>query len=285
MPKLMVRYGELGLKSPPVRKRFENALTEDIRRRHLLARVPCVISSTRGRVFVDSDDWRKSCEILSRTFGVVSYSPVSEADSGLESLTRAVLVFSEPLLYPGATFAVRTRRTGSHPYTSKTLAEHLGKEILGKFRDMGIRVSLDEPDVEINVEVRDNMAYLFSSVLAGPGGMPSGTQGRLLSVVSSERGIASSWLMMKRGCTTIIAADDEDIVSPLNAWCPGLRTLRTPQDPFALAREQGCLGLAFELSLKDIEQGRALKGDLPVFYPLVGMTDDQVEALVSRIRS
>lgn len=285
MPRLMVRYGELGLKSPAVRRRFENALIEDIRHRHLLARVPCVVSSTRGRVFVDSDDWRKSCEILSKTFGVVSFSPVAEVESELSALTAAVLEFSEPLLYAGAKFAVRARRTGTHAYTSRTLAEHLGSEILKRFEGLGIGVSLEDPDVEVSVEVREDKAYLFSSVIAGPGGMPSGTQGRLLSVASTERGVASSWLMMKRGCTVLVSTHDEHVVSPLHIWCPNLRILPASEDPFALARENACLGLAFESSLHDIEHGGASKGDLPVFYPLVGMTDEQVDALVSRIRS
>jgi len=285
MPKLMVRYGELGLKSPSVRRRFENALTDDIRRRHLLAGVPCVISSPRGRVFVDSDDWRRSCEILARTFGVVSFSPVVEVSSDLESLTRAVIEFSAPLLYDGASFAVRTRRTGNHPYTSHTLAEHLGRELLRGFVDRHLRVSLDDPDVEVSVEVREANAYLFSSVLAGPGGMPLGTQGKVLSVVTGERGVASSWLMMKRGCTTLLAARDTQTMMPLEAWCPNLKHVRPADDLFALAHDHDCAGLALELSLGDIERGRAVKGDLPVFYPLVGMDDAEIASLLRRIRA
>lgn len=285
MPKLMVRYGELGLKSSSVRRRFENALVEDIRRRHLLAGVPCVVSSPRGRVFVDSDDWRRSCEMLSRTFGVVSFSPVVEAPSDLDALTEAVLGFAEPLLYEGASFAMRTRRTGNHTYTSHTLAEHLGAQVLGRFGDRKIRVSLDEPDVELSVEVRETKAYLFSSVLAGPGGMPLGTQGKMLSIVSTERGVASSWLMMKRGCTVFLATDDADLAGPLRTWCPNLKVGPLAEDLFALAHEHDCIGLTLELSLMDIERGGGLKGDLPVFYPLIGMSDAEVEKLLSRIRA
>jgi thiamine biosynthesis protein ThiI len=284
MPKLLVRYGEIGLKSTSVRRRFEQQLVADIRMRHALAKTPCVISQTRGRLFVDSDDWRKSCEILSRTFGVVSFSPVTQTTSDIDGLTTAVLDFSEPLMFKGASFAVRSRRSGNHSYTSQTLAEHLGEAILKRHAGLGIRVSLDEPDVELFVEVRDRDAYLFSSVIPGPGGMPLGTQGRMLSAVDSEYGIASTWLMMKRGCSTLVAVDDRTLIEPLKSWCPNLKTVDPERDLMALAQKNDCVGMALAWGLKDIERLGAPKGELPVFYPLVGMSKEEIEGLLARIR-
>lgn len=284
MPRLLVRYGELGLKSPNVRRRFEQALVFDIRRKHALARVPCIISTTRGRVFVDSDDWKKSMEILSRTFGVVSFSPVSQYPSSLEELVPGVLAFSEPLMFKGATLAVRTRRTGNHPYSSQSLAAKLGEELLRRFSELGVSVDLEEPDVEVNVEVREKEAYVYSTVVPGPGGMPKGTQGRVLSELHDERGLGSSWLMMKRGCNLYLAVSGGADPEPLRAWDPDLKTLPAVDDLIALAKENDCAGLALSHSLKGIEDGGAVKGDLPVFYPLVGMTQEEVDALLDRIR-
>jgi len=285
MPALLVRYGELGLKSPSVRRRFENALIEDIKRRHALARLQCVISSTRGRVFVDSDDWRRSSEILTRTFGVVSFSPVTEVGSDIDSISKSVLEFSRPLLFDGASFAVRTRRTGNHNYSSQTLAERLGADILAGNGDRGVKVSLTNPDVEVFVEVREKKAYLYSSVLAGPGGMPYGTQGRLLSVVDSEFGIASTWLMMKRGCTVLVSARDPGSVKPLESWCPNLKIVDAGQDVFELAAKNECIGIALPWRIKEIEKSKPQKGDLPVFYPLVGMNDEEIRGLLDRIKA
>jgi thiamine biosynthesis protein ThiI len=285
MPKLLVRYGELGLKSPSVRRRFENALIDDIRRRHALARVPCVISSTRGRIFVDSDDWRKSCEILTRTFGVVSFSPVTEVGSDLDTLTQSTVEFSDQILFAGATFAIRTRRTGNHSYTSQTLAEKLGAAVLDKNRARGVKVSLDGPDIEVFVEVREKSAYLYSSVLSGPGGMPLGTQGKLLSVVDSEVGLASSWLMMKRGCSVINGTSNKTFVEPLEKWYPNMKTVEREEDMFAQAKRHDCLGIALDWTLKDIEKSHPPKGDLPVFYPLVGMSKDEIMGLIARIQA
>lgn len=283
MPTILVRYGELGLKSESVRGRFEQALVQDIRRKHMLAGVPCVISSLRGRLFVDSDDWRRSMELLSRTFGVVSFSPVTKATSELSGLKEAAIGFSQGLFSKGATFAVRARRTGNHPYTSQTLAGELGAALLEAFSDTGLKVDLDDPEVEVCVEVREREAYLYSSSLPGPGGMPKGTQGKVLSLVSSERGVASSWLLMKRGCNVIVASADAGTPEALRAWNPDLRVVPPEEDPFSQARYLRCSGVSVEWGLRDLEGGSALRGDLPVFYPLIGMTEDEVRRLLDRV--
>ena len=284
MPKLLVRYGEIGLKSASVRRRFENTLVDDIRRRHAIAKVPCVITSTRGRLFVDSDDWRRSCEILSRTFGIVSFSPVETAASDLATLTEAVLDFADPLLFRGASFAIRPRRTGNHNYTSQTMAESLGTAILDKFEERGIKVSLDEPDVELFVEVREKTAYLFVTALPGPGGMPLGTQGRVLSLIDSEKGVASTWLMMKRGCSVLAAVNERSVADPLKGWCTNLRMVDPEGDLFDQATKNECIGIALSSGLKDIETKGAPKGDLPVFYPLIGMKEEEIRGLLDRIQ-
>ena len=285
MPTLLVRYGEIGLKSASVRRRFEQQLVADIRRRHALAGVPCVISQARGRVFIDSDDWRRSCEILSRTFGVVSFSPVTKVSSEVEELKKAVLEFARPLMFKEAAFAVRSRRSGNHPYTSQEIAGTLGESILKDNASLGITVDLDEPDVEVFVEVRDRSAYLFSTALPGPGGMPLGSQGRSLSVVDSENGLASTWLMMKRGCSVLIMTPDRSLVEPLEKWYPNIKTVDPLTDPFQLARNGECIGITLAWRLDEIGKNGPLKGDLPVFYPLVGMSEEEVRSLIDRIRA
>jgi thiamine biosynthesis protein ThiI len=283
MPTLLIRYGELGLKSESVRRRFEQALVQDIRRKHLLAEIPCVTSSLRGRLFVDSGDWRRSCELLSRTFGVVSFSPVTKATSELSGLKEAVKDFSGPLFFKGASFAVRARRTGNHPYTSQWLAAELGSVILESFKGMDLKVDLDEPDSEVFVEVREKVAYLFSTVIPGPGGMPKGTQGRILSLAESEKGIAASWLMMKRGCNVTVASRDGALPSPLAKWNPDLKVVDPEDDLFAHAKWLKCEGIALEWGVADLEGRASPKGDLPVFHPLIGMTQGEVRKLLDRI--
>lgn len=285
MPTLLVRYGEIGLKSASVRRRFEQQLLADIRRRHVTAKVPCVISQTRGRIFIDSDDWRISCDILSRTFGVVSFSPVTRVSSEVEELRKAAIKYARPLMFKNAKFAVRARRSGNHPYTSQDIAVIIGKAILDDNEPLGIGVNLDEPDVEVFVEIRDRSAYLFSSTLPGPGGMPLGSQGRILSVVDSENGLASTWLMMKRGCSALIMTADPSLVAPLGTWYPGIKTVEPSIDPLSLAMKNECMGVALGWRLGEIEKNGPLKGKMPVFYPLVGMTEEEVRSLICRVRA
>ncbi len=283
MPTLLVRYGEIGLKSESVRRRFEQQLIKDIKQRHVLSETQCIVTQMRGRLFVDSDDWRKSCEILSRTFGVVSFSPVTTVSSDLEALKKSAVEFAGPLMFDSASFAIRGRRSGNHPYTSQTMAEGVGEAVLNAYSGRGVKVSLDEPDVEIHIEVREKSAYMFSSILAGPGGMPLGTQGKILSVVDSERGLASTWLMMKRGCSVLVMADSEEILSPLRGWYPNLRSIRPHEDVLGTARANQCTGVAVPYTLAELARSKPLKGDLPVFYPLIGMNEEETRGLLERI--
>ena len=283
MPTLLVRYGEIGLKSESVRRRFEQQLIKDIKQRHALANTQCIVTQMRGRLFVDSDDWRKSCEILSRTFGVVSFSPVTTVPSELETLKKAAVEFAGQLVFDGASFAVRGRRSGNHPYTSQMMAEAVGEAVLNSFSGRGVRVSLDEPDVEIHIEVREKSAYMFSSILAGPGGMPLGTQGRLLSVVDSKRGLASTWLMMKRGCSVLVMAENEEMLSPLGSWYPHLKSVRPYEDVLGAAEANQCIGVAVPFTLGELAKSKPLKGNLPVFYPLIGMNEEEIRGLLERI--
>ncbi|MDH3364485.1 MAG: THUMP domain-containing protein [Thermoplasmata archaeon] len=283
MPTLLVRYGEIGLKSERVRRRFEMALEGDIKHKHAMAGISCIVSSGRGRIFVDSNDWRHTCEILSRTFGVVSFSPTVQVSSDLDKLLEDVVRFAEPLMFNGALFAIRARRSGTHPYTSQTVCEKAGYAVLSANRARGVKVNLDEPDIEIFIEVRGRDAYLFSTILPGPGGMPKSTQGRVLVMLSSERGIAAAWLLMKRGCTVVAACSDHALSDLLAAWDADLKTVEPESDMFSKAAGERCLAVVMDWGVKELGSNRALKGPVPVFYPLVGFDDDQVGSLLDRV--
>ena len=165
MPTLLVRYGEIGLKSNRVRRRFEDALVSDIRRKHAVAGVQCIIESTRGRIFVDSDDWRRSCEILSKTFGVVSFSPTTKVGSSMDELVEETVRFAEPLLTERASFAVRARRSGTHPYTSQEVCERVGSAILSSYGEMVLT-----PYAMIEYNIFDD-TYPWMDTIAWRGGL------------------------------------------------------------------------------------------------------------------
>jgi thiamine biosynthesis protein ThiI len=193
---IIVRYGEIGLKSPQTRRVMEKKLLENIR----TALDGKELSREHGRMFVESDsieDARKVAGI----FGVVSTSLALKTSSNIDNILAVGESFATERLAEGKTFAVRARRKGRHAYRSTDLAVKLGSVIEDK---TGAKVNLKNPEVTVYVEVRDGDAYLFDEVIQGVGGLPLGTQGRALALISG--GIDSpvaAWMMMKRGVEII----------------------------------------------------------------------------------
>ncbi|HIH03077.1 MAG TPA: tRNA 4-thiouridine(8) synthase ThiI [Methanoregulaceae archaeon] len=221
MERYLVRYGEIFLKSDPVRRKWEQVLANEIRER-----MPGVAVRTgRGRIWLDGPVDR---EALSRVFGVVSFSPT--VPCFLEDLDRAVPEYVTAH-FGGAeqgTFAVRVKRVGNHSFSSQEKAASLGA-LIGSAHP-GLRVDLSNPDITLHVEIRDERCYLYHEIFPGPGGLPPGTQGTLVALVSG--GIDSpvaAYMMMKRGCRILplmVALDgylDETAVTRAEAVIERLR--------------------------------------------------------------
>ena len=221
MERYLVRYGEIFLKSDPVRRRWEQVLADAIRER-----MPGVAVRTgRGRLWVDGPVDR---EALSCIFGVVSFSPV--APCFLDDLDEAVLAYWERKVARAdvASFAVRVKRVGNHSFSSQEKAASLGALIGASYP--GLQVDLTNPDLTLHIEIRDERCYLYHEVFPGPGGLPPGTQGTLVALVSG--GIDSpvaAYMMMKRGCRILplmVALDgflDESVVARAEAVVERLR--------------------------------------------------------------
>jgi len=198
---VLVAYNEIALKSKPVRRNMEIQLTDHIK--NMLARQDmneAQFDRTQGRIIVRNVDPDKAADIISRVFGVASVMPSTETSSQLDNVIETAADLASKVVGQGQSFAVNARRVGKHPYTSKDIENKLGEEILRRLSDKGVRVNLGRPEKTIHVEVRSEAAYIYTQVLNGPGGLPYGSQGKLISLFSG--GIDSpvaTWLMMKRG--------------------------------------------------------------------------------------
>lgn len=283
--RILVRWGELGLKSPRVRRRFLERLKGGIVESFRAAGSSCVVEEDGGHIYVHSDDLPAAAARLSRVFGVVSVSPVAvakAADKG--ALAEAVASYARGALRPGQTFAIRSRRVGSHTYTSRDAAISAGDAVRRAFGD-GVTVDLDEPDVELELEVRSDIAYIYHERVQGVGGLPPGSQGRVLCPVRTRHDAVACWLLMRRGCDAIVVVPEGDaaargLADALTGWAPGLRVRSLPEGEWgwpALYRELGrgkCSAIVVGARGPEVPELPLDRGEPPVgMFPLVGLDD------------
>ncbi len=199
---ILVRYGEIGVKSPVVRKRFEKKLISNIKKL-----IKCRITIDQGRIFLFPEDHEDAIESLKKIFGVVSFSPTLSTETDKKAIKRAVQDYIKELIdkeefNSEQPFAVKCRRVGTHDFSSRDMAGFCGAAVI---EITNAPVDLSNPEFKLFIEVRDNKTYIFHQKIPGPGGLPIGTQGRMIALVSS--GIDSpvaAYLMMKRGCDITI---------------------------------------------------------------------------------
>lgn len=198
---IIVRYGEIGVKSPKIRARFERRLVKNIK-----DTFKCKVDRNQGRIYVRPEDFDEGIEKLNRVFGIVSYSPAVSTPTSFDELDRTMASYaealkSEDILDENTKFAIKCRRVGKHDFSSQEMAAHCGSVVRSV---VPAPVDLSNPDLTIFVEVRGKDTYIFHEKIKGPGGLPLGTQGKVVCLVSS--GIDSpvaTYLMMKRGCEVI----------------------------------------------------------------------------------
>lgn len=198
----LLKYAEIGIKGKN-RYKFENALCEQIR--HRLGKIEGEFEVVReqGRIYVEAKgefDFDDAIDAMSRVFGVSSISPAQVIDEkDWESLTQKVGDFVESQYpNPSFTFKVKSRRSDkNYPLTSPEICVEMGSYLLDRFEN--ISVDVHEPDIYIWVEVREK-AYVYSKVYAGACGMPLGTNGKAMLLLSG--GIDSpvaGYMIAKRG--------------------------------------------------------------------------------------
>lgn len=198
----LIKYGEIGIKGKN-RYLFEDALVRQIR--FALKEVDGTfdVHKSRGRIYVDCEgeyDYEETVESLQRVFGIVGICPVVRlSDMGFEELKKEVVAYMDEM-YPDKhqTFKVEARRSRkNYPMTSMEINCDLGEAILEAFPE--IRVDVHHPDIMLNVEIREDI-YLYSQIIPGPGGMPVGTAGKAMLLLSG--GIDSpvaGYMISKRG--------------------------------------------------------------------------------------
>jgi len=197
----LVRFGEISLKTKPVRKRATRLLIDNIRAMAQKNDVPVNITSRWDRIYVEPlidtlENHEKVVDILKHVFGIVSFSKVKVKQfKSLEELGPWIAkLFKEKV--KGKTYGVRVRRTGKHGFTSKSAEKFFGDYLW----DYAEGVDLTNPDIWVKIEIKDDKAYAILETWNGPGGLPVGMEGKAISLFSG--GIDSpvaTWMILKRG--------------------------------------------------------------------------------------
>ncbi|MBE5993681.1 MAG: tRNA 4-thiouridine(8) synthase ThiI [Paenibacillaceae bacterium] len=198
----LIKYAEIGVKGKN-RFLFEDALVAHIR--HALKRLDgdFIVSKESGRIYATAQsefDFDEVVESLSRIFGIAAICPMVQVeDNGYEDLKQQVLTYVDQYYDDKHfTFKVYARRGNKrYPVNSEQINRDLGEVILHTFPDT--KVDVHKPEVMLYVEVR-NKINIYSKIIPGPGGMPVGTNGKAMLLLSG--GIDSpvaGYMIAKRG--------------------------------------------------------------------------------------
>ena len=200
----LIKYAEIAIKGKN-RYVFEDALVKNIRYQLKNVEGDFVVRKESGRVYVDANseyDFDEVVSTLQRVFGIVGICPVVQTeDEGFDKLAADVIAhINEAYVDKNFTFKVNARRARkNYPMTSMEINAAIGEKILEAFPETSVDVH--NPQVVINVEIRP-MIYIYSQEIEGPAGMPLGTAGKAMLLLSG--GIDSpvaGYMISKRGVT------------------------------------------------------------------------------------
>ncbi len=199
----LIKYAEIAIKGKN-RYVFEDALIKQMKYALKSVEGEFDVTKTQGRVHVEclSDyDYDEVVEALSRVFGITGICPVVHVpDEGFDRLAEDVIRYIDEE-YPdkNTTFKVNCRRARkNYPMDSQEVNAAMGERILDAFPQ--IKVDVHDPRILLTIEIRDDNIYIYSKVIPGPGGMPVGTGGKAMLLLSG--GIDSpvaGYMIAKRG--------------------------------------------------------------------------------------
>lgn len=228
MDVLIVRYSEIGSKSGQVRAQMVKVLRQRVEDRLEYEDADYdTVTDIPGRIIVETGEAKELVEKVAEMPGVASVSPAHETEPEIDAIKEEA-----EKIEVGESFGVRANRSGEHSFDSRDINREAGSHIEEL---KGAEVDLDDPDTWIDVDVRKDRAYVFSTRLEGPGGFPVGSRDGVAALISG--GIDSpvaAYEIMTRGTDIVpvyfynrpIAAEDhhlrfKSILKELQKFNPG----------------------------------------------------------------
>lgn len=198
----LIKYAEIGVKGKN-KYLFEEALVQQVKYALKRCEGEFKVTRTEGRIYVHAlseFDYDETVDNLKTVFGVSGICPVIHVeDEGFEKLAETVVDYVDKVYEDkNITFKVQARRARkNYPMNSMEINMELGGAVLGAFPEM--KVDVHHPDVMLHVEIREKI-YIYSIEIPGPGGMPVGSNGKAMLLLSG--GIDSpvaGYMIAKRG--------------------------------------------------------------------------------------
>ena len=288
---IIVRYGEIGLKGKETRRHFENILVRNIKNALNIEQVVHKIIKEWGRIYVYTNRIDKSTPVLQRVFGITSISPAVQTQSDMDSMSNLAVRISKETLTREKSFAIRATRTGEHEFTSQDVAVKIGNDVVEATK---ASVSLTKPDFELFIEIRNENAYIFTEKIRGTGGLPLGTQGKILALIDNPKSILAAWYLMHRGCKTIFLNTNKSNTDALNSFITDwyadsdISMVDPKEKNFyenlnKIASERNCDAIATGHTICDNSQNglsniKLLKKHvkLLILHPLIAMEKDEI---------
>ncbi len=199
---ILLKYGEIALKGLN-KNVFEDILLRNIRWR-MRDMGPVRLRKAQSTIYLEPEDpssfdFDEALDRASKIFGLAAVSRALVTEKSIEALSAQAPGYLADLLSAAKTFKVETRRSDKRfPLKSPEISAEIGGVLLDAFPHL--TVDVHEPDVVVNVEIRDFAAYIHAGVIPGAGGMPVSSSGRAMILISG--GLDSpvaAYMMAKRG--------------------------------------------------------------------------------------
>ncbi len=202
---ILLKLGEIVLKGLN-RKSFEQKLVSNVRRRlaHIgKFRVYCLQSTVYVEAAEDGADMDAAFEALQKVFGIVKLSRAAACEKDKDAIAKLAIDYLRDDMLRAKSFKVESKRSDkSFPMTSVELSQYVGGELNEAYPN--VEVDVHDPELVVNIEVRDLAAYVHAAPVSGAGGMPVGCNGVAVTLLSG--GIdspVSSYMIAKRGVRLI----------------------------------------------------------------------------------
>ena len=268
---ILCKYGEIALKGLN-KSSFESMMTKSVKRR-LKSCGQFSVSKAQSTLYVeplnDDSDVDMAVEKLSKIFGIVKLCRCCVLEKDMNEILTKSLDYIEDEMETARTFKVDAKRSDKKfPFKSPEICIEMGGKILERFPHL--KVDVHDPDVVVTVEIRETNAYVHAGSIEGAGGIPVGSSGKAMLLLSG--GIDSpvaGYMMAKRGA----------IISAIHFEAPPYTSDRAKMKVEKLAK----IITAYCGDILGIEKNQIPRCRMPVFRPCVGMDKSEIVEIARKI--